>query len=599
MQENIYTLRITAQDVTSTEPEFTMENVWAGDYYKPVEVYFESAQGDVTTRDRQLYERSISNQTLPRLAAQIFEDQILALDDEERLSFPVCRYGTQEPFRGLYFSIEEFRKYRNTIEYVQYKTRDGRTLVFYCWNIFSTLVFAQECLERFGEPGDTFVLKYQDKGTPNEKDAPQEESVTAYSAYAHALKISRNIIFRGAPGTGKSYLAKQLAAQIISEGKKQDYNQLTERELEQVEFVQFHPSYDYTDFVEGLRPVLAEDGIVGFELKDGIFKAFIGRARKNYVDSTKSSSELVKEIEAEQRITSFLNSIDFEVQTLATRSGNRFRITNVTSDVIEVEIPDNEISRSVKVKLSELKRLLESERIFSTVTESSTYLGRFNKTQGDSYLYSIYEKIVGRDVESEATKVESVPLKNYVFIIDEINRGEISKIFGELFFAIDPGYRGPAGRVLTQYSNLASNKESTFYIPENVYIIGTMNDIDRSVDSFDFAMRRRFRFIEIKAEEQIDILNQLEDDFLINDAINRLSRLNQMIETIEGLNRNYHIGPAYMLKVKEIGSFDLLWSDYLEPILYEYIRGLYNEDELMGSLRSAYFGELGEIDNQN
>ncbi|WP_153047908.1 AAA family ATPase, partial [Streptococcus suis] len=91
--------------------------------------------------------------------------------------------------------------------------------------------------------------------------------------------------------------------------------------------------------------------------------------------------------------------------------------------------------------------------------------------------------------------------KPYVFIIDEINRGEMSKIFGELFFSLDPSYRGPKGAVFTQYANLHKNPTEKFYIPENVYIIGTMNDIDRSVDTFDFAMRRRFTFIEITAEQ--------------------------------------------------------------------------------------------------
>ncbi|WP_237218722.1 McrB family protein [Rothia nasimurium] len=594
MKEHVYTLKVTAHDATSTDPHFSMDNVWAGDALKPVEVYFENESGEVTLRERQPYERSISNQTLPRLAAQIFEDNLLSLSPEDRLSFPVCRYGNEDSICGLYFSINEFREVRNTIEFVRYKTRDGRTLVFYCWNIFSTLVFVQECLKRFGQPGDTFVLRYQEKEPQKNTESTGEVPASQISPFAQSLKVSRNIIFRGAPGTGKSYLAKKVAAQIISEGKKQDYDQLTEEELAQVEFVQFHPSYDYTDFVEGLRPVLSEDGTVGFELKNGIFKNFVNKARKNYRDSEKSNLELVKEVEAERRITSYLNSIDFEDEKLATKKGSQFRITNVTPDVIEVEVPENEISKRVKVKLAELKKLLEAEQIFTTVTESSTYLGRVNKTQGDSYLFSIYEKIVGVNVDSKAANIDSVHLKNFVFIIDEINRGEISKIFGELFFAIDPGYRGPAGTVSTQYANLAPGEEATFYIPENVYIIGTMNDIDRSVDSFDFAMRRRFRFIEIKAEEQTDILNELEDESLINGAIDRLVKLNQEIEKIDGLNRNYHVGPAYFLKVKELGSFDLLWSDYLEPLLQEYVRGLFDEDQLMEDLRRAYFTGIEE-----
>ena len=129
-------------------------------------------------------------------------------------------------------------------------------------------------------------------------------------------------------------------------------------------------------------------------------------------------------------------------------------------------------------------------------------------------------------------KVEEtvVERKNYVFIIDEINRGEISKIFGELFFSIDPGYRGVAGTVQTQYQNLIEDGdiyENGFYVPENVYIIGTMNDIDRSVDSMDFAMRRRFAWKEIKSNDRLEMLDNLGEE-LKETAIKRMQSLNEI-----------------------------------------------------------------------
>ena len=125
-----------------------------------------------------------------------------------------------------------------------------------------------------------------------------------------------------------------------------------------------------------------------------------------------------------------------------------------------------------------------------------------------------------------------------------------------------------------------------FYIPENLYIIGTMNDIDRSVDSFDFAMRRRFRFIEIRADENVAMLDSL-GPLKMKEAIAKMSSLNSEIINTPDLNENYQIGAAYFLKLKDI-SFNQLWTDYLKPLLEEYIRGMNDEKELMKKFENAY-----------
>jgi 5-methylcytosine-specific restriction endonuclease McrBC GTP-binding regulatory subunit McrB len=181
--------------------------------------------------------------------------------------------------------------------------------------------------------------------------------------------------------------------------------------------------------------------------------------------------------------------------------------------------------------------------------------------------------------------------KKYIFIIDEINRGEISKIFGELFFSIDPGYRGIKGGVKTQYANMHNNPNENFYVPENVYIIGTMNDIDRSVESFDFAMRRRFTWVEITAKESQSMFDPTQS---WTTAIKKMDAINDVIwkdkdNHIEGLNSSYHIGGAYFLKLKIYnGVFTKLWDYHLEPLLKEYLRGMPDADEKLGNLKTAY-----------
>lgn len=179
--------------------------------------------------------------------------------------------------------------------------------------------------------------------------------------------------------------------------------------------------------------------------------------------------------------------------------------------------------------------------------------------------------------------------KPFVFIIDEINRGEISKIFGELFFSIDPGYRGEKGRVQTQYQNMVEGGDAFkkgFYVPENVYIIGTMNDIDRSVESMDFAFRRRFAFAEIKADENVGMLDDLEWK---DEAIERMKRLNEAISKTEGLSSAYHIGASYFMKLKNYnGDFKQLWEYHLEGLLHEYLRGMQDVEDSMKKLKNAY-----------
>ena len=371
--------------------------------------------------------------------------------------------------------------------------------------------------------------------------------------YSGILKKSKNLILRGAPGTGKTYLAKEIAKELT--GGNED----------QIGFVQFHPSYDYTDFVEGLRPVSNGDGAIEFKLQDGIFKQFCQKAKAAQKTGGQDNFE-----ETWAKLTDAINE----------KQGQYF-------------FPRSSVPASLN---SQGNVKFDSP----VATKEKVYL--LYKGEETNLKYETYQKIVLDHMKESYGLCDYVSPtidtdKNFVFIIDEINRGEISKIFGELFFSIDPGYRGKEGSVSTQYANLHETDEK-FYIPENVYIIGTMNDIDRSVDTFDFAMRRRFRFVEVMADSQLYILDQeLGED--AEEAKIRLRNLNTAIENIQELNSHYHIGPSYFLKLKDVDfNYELLWSDYLKPLLEDYLRGSYEESETLETLKKAFELTNNERTNQ-
>lgn len=418
------------------------------------------------------------------------------------------------------------------------------------------------------------------------------------------LESNYNLILTGAPGTGKTYLAKQIAAKMIF-GEDKNLDEMNDDEKDKFEyqykFVQFHPSYDYTDFVEGIRPVTKENNNYGFERKDGTFKEFCKRAGyftfiisilKDFcldIERTiKNGQEYITYDREDKEQEAKINQISIEDDHVTV-----YFTVNKSITILFNEFPD----MYVRYCLTNINNMVEDMNYISGKNSHHTYYYGFLKTFYNKY----HDKIIIPNSYDNENK--AMP---FIFVIDEINRGDINKILGELFYAIDLGYRGEKGKVETQYQNLVKADDvfkNGFYIPENVYIIGTMNDIDRSVESMDFAIRRRFAWQEVKPEDTAD---EILKDVKINNAASVLNGFNKMIADKDALGEMYQIGASYFLKlnnyinddkvndqesIKE--AYQKLWDNHLKGLIYEYVRGKKSGEEIFDKIKNKYFDLTG------
>ncbi|EAH7776408.1 AAA domain-containing protein [Campylobacter coli] len=450
--------------------------------------------------------------------------------------------------------------------------------------------------------------------------------------------LSLNQILYGPPGTGKTYHTIDKALEILGENlesrdrdeKKAKFDEYVKDG--QIVFTTFHQSYGYEEFVEGIKPMMnneANSQEIQYEIKDGIFKDICNRALENYENSNLNTEELREKIKLREKVEKFLNRLLETNEPISKTKGGNFFINSFNNNTIEIYSEDVERFDGIfKLSLSTFITLLKSNIEFNSAVEMFKKV--FDRDYADrthTYYFNLVNKFKEYEkqavLKTEDNKISSNSLNSYIIIIDEINRGNVSKIFGELITLIEPSKRIGESEELKVTLPYSGKK---FGVPKNVYILGTMNTADRSITSLDTALRRRFEFVEMMPDPDLlknifickDVENPNKDeDYLGDDAKtegfaeilqNILISINKRIEFL--LDREKTIGHVFFMSeavkfnkdnwckpdeyeedwyVLSISKLKSIFQNKIIPLLQEYF---YNDYALI----SAVLNDNGMIE---
>ena len=481
----------------------------------------------------------------------------------------------------------------------------------YCWKMREPVVAAMERLISEGQ----FEAK-ESKSMPH---------------------FDRNTILYGPPGTGKTYNSVIYAVAIcdgkpVAEVKKEPYSNVLLRYNElrdagRIAFTTFHQSYGYEEFIEGIKPRLGvESDTLGYTIEDGVFKSFCGRARAVKVHASTGAqmkaapriwgmilggtgmTELKKQCfendeirlgwsqvddadvdgdfvadgkvswNAKHMVADFKNSMEIgDVVVIEKNNKSIDAIGVITGDYVYDETNGKyPRSRTVEWLVKDIDQDMKPY-----LPNGRKQLSRFSVFSFDYIGMDVISQILDDNLREPVVEVEQ-ETKPYVFIIDEINRGNISKIFGELITLIEETKRAGASEAMEAVLPYSGEK---FSVPQNVYILGTMNTADRSIAIMDTALRRRFEFIEMMPDSKV--LSDIGADTLtVNGEILNIARMLDVINArIEFLyDREHTIGHAFFAKLAVSPSIETLaeiFEKNIIPLLQEYFYEDYEKIQLV------------------
>jgi len=388
-----------------------------------------------------------------------------------------------------------------------------------------------------------------------------------------------NQILFGAPGTGKTYHTKKIAVEIIKKngkvsieeiinGKKEEDRSREEinKEYEelikagQIVFTTFHQSLSYEDFIEGIKPEITEGGNVIYEVKDGIFKQLCSQATAlepkdgdiEIYDFDKGWNDLIAEAKNSPNLS------------LHTRKGEEIYVTGITdNENLKIKHKNSKLDKEYPILYSRAKKL---QKAFPDLSAVKSISKAFRSVIPGCY-YTIYWAIlnyINNKIKEKNKDIDFEETKNHVLIIDEINRGNVSAIFGELITLLEEDKRkGNSEHIEVKLPYSGDN----FSVPNNVYIIGTMNTADRSVEALDTALRRRFSFVEMQPNPNHEDLSEVGDVKLKK----LLKTINERIEVL--IDKDHQIGHSYFIGIQGLEDLKRTFKDKIIPLLEEYFYG--------------------------
>src|SRR5574344_1342115 len=377
-------------------------------------------------------------------------------------------------------------------------------------------------------------------------------------------KQALNQILYGSPGTGKTFNTINKALEIIDsdfyQQNKDNREALKEKFEEykkagQIEFITFHQSFSYEEFVEGIKAETSEANI-SYEVKSGVFKKLSNKSLQNF----NQSNENIK------------NKKDFETVFKEfildkLKDDEKLEIRMKKSSFFIKEVDENKISFDKSGGESQHVLLIKNLKNMYEAEENKIIIGGLSQ-----YYNPLLEYLLKN---SEIKNTDKEPLKNYILIIDEINRGNISKIFGELITLIEPSKRIGADEEIRLKLPYSGDSEEPFGVPKNLYIIGTMNTADRSIAPIDTALRRRFVFEEMAPNPNLLSKDKIKVQVLKDDKTDTGIELDKLLEAINTrieylYDRDHTIGHAYLIDVKNLDDLKFAFKNKIIPLLAEY-----------------------------